>query len=98
MVPCDDSMMYKVKIEPNKVGDAIVDYNISISTSNDPTYKHGSYVELHQIKECCGTIKKWELVEGDWSLRYGNSKFTDKKVSLIYTKALNHKVSSYVPS
>ena len=91
-------MTYKVKIEPNKIGDAIVHYNITISTSNDPTYKHGSYVELQTYKKCCGTIKKWELVEGDWSLRYGNSKFTDKKVSLIYTKALNHKVSSYVPS
>ena len=91
-------MTYKVKIEPNKIGDAIVHYNITISTSNDPTYKHGSYVELQTYKKCCGTIKKWELVEGDWSLRYGNSKFTDEKVSLICTKALNHKVSSDVPS
>ena len=80
--------MYKVKIEPNKVADVIIDYNITISTNNDPTYNHGSYVELHQFKNCCGTYKKWELVEGDWSLRYGNGKFTDKKVSLIYINYL----------
>ena len=88
LVPCDESMMYKVELEPNKIDKVIIDYNITISTNNDPTYKDGSYVELQRFERCCGNTKKWELVEGDWNLRYGNGKFIDKKVSLIYAKAL----------
>ena len=98
-MPCDESMMYKVKIEPNKIGGDIIDYNITISTNNDPTYKDGSYVELNLFTNCCGTFKKWELVEGDWSLRYGNGKFTDKEISLIYTKGtFNSKLSLCLPA
>ena len=88
-MPCDESMMYKVEIEPNKIDNS----TITISTNNDPTYKDDSYVELQLFEICCETPKKWELVEGDWSLRYGSGKFTDKKESLIYTKALEYKVS-----
>ena len=84
-MPCDESMMYKVEIESNRIDNVIIDYSITISTNNDPTYKDISYVELQLFKICCESPKKWELLEGDWSLRYGSGKFTDKKVSLIYT-------------
>ena len=86
--------MYKVKIETNEVDKVIIDYNVAISTNNDPTYNGNSYVELQQF-EITGAPKKWELVEGDWSLRYGNGKFKYEKESLIYIKALKYKVSSY---
>ena len=92
-VPCDESMMYKVEIKLNIIDNVVIDYVITISANNDNTYKDDSYVEL-KLFQISGTPKKWELVEGDWSLRYGESKFTDKEISLIYTKGtFNSKLS-----